>query len=177
MHQIPLWVKSSFSDAPGTLVAPLAEVVPPTRRGVSGVTSQGSLVYHWFSWREDAPAATEAEVFRRLGEAGVTCYLMSHTAASLAFVTAAEARPAVEAIAAVMGLQLAPAEACTMVSAIAVDTWDTPGLILHVVEALHNAGVRLVQLTDSVGSVACLVPGDEAARAVAALHERFQLAG
>jgi aspartate kinase len=177
LHQIPLWVKSSFSDAPGTLVAPLAEVVPPTRRGVSGVTSQSSLAYHVLSFPDSAAATTEAEVYRRLGEAGVTTYLMSHTATLLAFVTAAEARPAVEAISAALKLQAAPVEACAMVSAIAIDTWDTPGLIFQVVEALHEAGLRLIQLSDSVGSVATLVPHPDAGRAVAALHQKFQLAG
>jgi aspartate kinase len=102
---------------------------------------------------------------------------VSHTASTLAFVTAASAQPAVEQIAAAMGLPLATVEACAMVSAIAVDTWDTPGLIFQVVEALQQAGVRLVQITDSVGSVTCLVPGADGAKAVLALHQKFQLAG
>jgi aspartate kinase len=178
MHQIPLWVKSSFSDAPGTRVAALAEVVPPTRRGVSGVTSQPALAYHEFTFpRPKGQAAIEAELFQRLGEAGVIGYLVSHTATTLAFVTAAEARPAVERIAAAAGLSLTPVEACATVSAIAVDTWDTPGLIFQIVEALQDAGVRLVQITDSVGAVTCLVPSAEAGRAVVALHQKFQLAG
>ena len=177
MHRIPLWVKSSLSEAPGTRVAALAEVVPPTRRGVSGVTSQSALAAHELAFPEPAAQApTEAELFRRLGEAGVNSYLESHTATTLAFVTAAGARPAVERIAADLSLPLAPVEACATVSAIAVDTWDTPGLIFQIVEALHDAGVRLVQITDSVGSVTCLVPSAEAGRAVVALHQKFQLA-
>src|SRR5207245_9893553 len=100
----------------------------------------------------------------------------SESAATLPFGTAASARPGVEQIAAAMGLPLAPVEACAMVSAIAVDTWDTPGLIFQVVEALQAVGVRLVQITDSVGSVTCLVPSAEAGRAVVALHQKFQLA-
>jgi aspartate kinase len=112
-----------------------------------------------------------------VGEAAVNCFLVSHTATTLAFITAATARPVVAEIAASMGLHLAAPEACAAVSAIAVDTWDTPGLIFEVVEALHEAGVRLVQITDSVGSVTCLVPGPEEGRAVIALHQKFQLAG
>ena len=37
LHQIPLWVKSSFVDSPGTRVAALAEVQPPDKRGVTGI--------------------------------------------------------------------------------------------------------------------------------------------
>jgi aspartate kinase len=178
MHQIPLWVKSSFSDAPGTLVAPLTEVASPTVRGVSGVTSLSELAYHNLTVSDPATLpAVEAELYRRLGEAGVTPYLMSHTPASLAFVTAAQEQPVVEQMATALGLSPAPLAECAMVSAIAIDTWDTPGLIFQVVEALHKAGLRLIQLSDSVGSVACLVPHTEAARAVQALHERFQLGG
>jgi aspartate kinase len=178
LHRMPLWVKSSFSDAPGTLVAPLEEVVPPTRRGVSGITGVSSLSYHVLKVSDPTTlAAREADVYRRLGDEGVTPYLMSHTADSIAFVTAAEARPEVEAIAAAVGLTAAPLEPCAMVSAIAVDTWDTPGLIFQLVETLHEAKLRLIQLKDSVGAVACLVPMDDAGRAVKALHDRFQLAG
>lgn len=178
MHQIPLWVKSSFSDSPGTRVAPLTEVASPTVRGVSGVTSLSALAYHGLSVADPATLpAVEAELYRRLGEAGVAPYLMSHTPASLAFVTGAQERPVVEQIAEALGLAPAPLEECAMVSAIAVDTWDTPGLIFQVVEALHEAGLRLIQLSDSVGSVACLVPSSEAGRAVQALHGRFQLGG
>jgi len=178
MHQIPLWVKSSFCEAPGTRVAALTEVVPPTRRGVSGVTSQSGQAYHTVSFpKPAAQAASEVELFRRLGEAGINIYLVGHTEATLSFLTEADSRPAVEQIAAALKLPVAPAEACTTVSAIAVDTWDTPGLIFEVVEALHEAGVRLVQITDSVGSVTCLVPGADGANAVRALHQKFQLAG
>ena len=65
-----------------------------TRRGVSGVTSQSALAAHELAFPEPAAQApTEAELFRRLGEAGVNSYLVSHTATTLAFVTAAGARP------------------------------------------------------------------------------------
>jgi hypothetical protein len=37
--------------------------------------------------------------------------------------------------------------------------------------------VRLVQITDSVGSVTCVVPSAEGGCAVVALHRKFQLAG
>src|SRR5207245_4999693 len=88
MHRIPLWVKSCFSDAPGTRVAALAEVVPPTRRGVSGVTSQSDQTYHVLTFPDPgAQAAGEAELFQRLGEAGISCYLGSQRSARLAFVT------------------------------------------------------------------------------------------
>jgi aspartokinase len=178
MHQIPLWVKSSVSDAPGTRVAALAEVVAPTRRGVSGVTSQPDQLYHTLSFPEPAAqAASEVELFRRLGEAGINCYLVGHTDSTLSFITTAGTRAGVEQIAAALKLPVAPAEACVTVSAIAVDTWDTPGLIFEMVEALHQSGVRLVQITDSVGSVTCLVPGADGAKAVRTLHQKFQLAG
>ncbi|HEU4753796.1 MAG TPA: aspartate kinase, partial [Armatimonadota bacterium] len=78
LHQIPLWVKSSFVRSPGTLVAPLAQIQPPTRRAVTGVATISRLAsFTLASLRPESRAETEFQVFRAVGDAGINFYLNS----------------------------------------------------------------------------------------------------
>jgi aspartate kinase len=177
MHQIPLWVKSSFVDAPGTRVAPISELVPPSKRGVTGITQLSGLAYVTLPVPAAAErAALEARVYRALGEARISCYLVSLGPTSTHFVVDQSALPAVRELLSGLGLAFETAEGCAMVSAITLDQWETPGLIERIAAALYRTDVRVLQIADSPASVSCLVVGGDAKRAVVALHEAFELA-
>jgi aspartate kinase len=117
----------------------------------------------------------EARVYERLGAAGVSCYLVSLGPTSTHFVAAQEAFERVHELLQELDLPHSAVERCAMVSAMAADMWDTPGLIARIAEALYDAGVPVLQIADSPSSVSCLVAGDDAKRAVAALHGKFEL--
>jgi aspartate kinase len=176
LHQIPLWVKSSFVDAPGTRVAPITEVVPVSRRGVTGVTQLSELAYFTLKVPESpARPPLEAQVYQALGDAQINCYLASLGPTSTHFVVGQEAAPRVRVLLDELRLPYDAVERCAMVSAISVDMWDAPGLIARLAEALYGADVRVLQIADSPASVSCLVAGEDARRAVMALHTTFEL--
>jgi aspartate kinase len=182
MHQIPLWVKSSFVDSPGTRIAPISELVPPSKRGVTGITQLSGLVYVTLPVPADTERAElEARVYGALGESEISCYLVSLGPTSTHFVVDRSAFPRVRALLEGLGLPFEAEEGCAMVSAITVDQWETPGLIAHIAEALYGPGcdgerpVRVLQIADSPASVSCLVAGEDAKRAVIALHTAFDL--
>jgi aspartate kinase len=182
MHQIPLWVKSSFVDSPGTRVAPISELAPPSKRGVTGITQLSGLVYVTLpvpaggEAGDSLPrAALEARVYRALGESEISCYLVSLGPTSTHFVVDRSAYPRVRALLEDLGLAFEVAEECAMVSAITIDQWETPGLIEQIASALYGAEIHVLQIADSPASVSCLVAGDDAKRAVATLHATFEL--
>lgn len=176
MHQIPLWVKSSFVDSPGTRVAPISELAPPSQRGVTGITQLSGLVYVTLPAPEAAERATlEARVYRALGEAKISCYLVSLGPSSTHFVVDQSAFAQVKALLAGLDLVFDAVEGCAMVSAITVDQWETPGLIERIAAALYSSDVSVLQIADSPASVSCLVAGEDARRAVVALHATFDL--
>lgn len=176
MHQIPLWVKSSFVDSPGTRVAPISELAPPSQRGVTGITALSGLVYVTLPAPEAAErAALEAGVYRALGEAKISCYLVSLGPTSTHFVVNQSAFAQVKDLLGGLGLAFDAVEGCAMVSAITVDQWETPGLIERIAAALYSTGVSVLQIADSPASVSCLVAGEDARRAVVALHATFDL--
>jgi aspartate kinase len=50
-----------------------------------------------------------------------------------------------------------------------------PGVMALIVEAITSEGVEILQSADSHTTIWCLVRGDDMARAVRALHAKFQL--
>jgi aspartate kinase len=176
MHQIPLWVKSSFVRAPGTLVAPLAEIEPPAKRAVTGVATISKLVYFTLaSLNAGNRAAVEHRVYQAIGDAGINFYLNSIGPETSSFIVEQSAASKTAAILAELGLTYELMEDCEMVSVVALSMWEEPGFLLSIAHALFNAGIPMVQMADSEGTVSCLVSREHAAGAARALHDRFGL--
>ncbi|MDQ2987303.1 MAG: aspartate kinase [Armatimonadota bacterium] len=68
-------------------------------------------------------------------------------------------------------------ENCTIVSVIAHEFLQQPGIFRRVVEALNKGAIKIIQTSDSLLSVSVLVPESDAERAVKFLHAEFDLAG
>jgi aspartate kinase len=88
-HSIPLWVRSTFVDKPGTLVrippsVPLPRTVDDL--AVTAVTDSSDVVYvtFWMERTEDR-AVIEQEIYRLMANAGINFYLLSFGRQSLAF--------------------------------------------------------------------------------------------
>jgi aspartate kinase len=174
MHQIPLWVKSSFIRAPGTLIAPLAEIQPPVKRAVTGVATISKLGYFTLvGLAPETRADAEHRVYQALGEAGLNMYLNSVGPETSSFIVDQAAARRVEAMLRQFGLQYDLTEDCEMVSVVALNMWDEPGFLQSIAQALFDAGIAMLQMADSEGTVSCLVSSADAPRAVLALHERF----
>lgn len=174
MHQIPLWVKSSFERAAGTLVAPLAEIQPAVKRAVTGVATISKLVYFTLTSLEaETRAEAEYRVYQALGDAGISMYLNSLGPSTSSFIVDQSAARRVEALLRELGLDYQLCENCEMVSVVALNMWEEPGFLRSIAQALFDAGIGMLQMADSEGTVSCLVSQADAARAVKALHDRF----
>lgn len=177
MHQIPLWVKSSFVDSPGTRVAALAEVQPPSKRGVTGVATLTDLAY--FTLRPVEPeerAAVCERVFNALGEAQVPMTLTSLGPRSVSFIVSGAQSARTSALLDELGLSNEQVDGCEMVSVVALGMWDVPGFLHDVARALYDRGIDVLQMADSEGSVSCLVRKLDGTAALGALHDAFELA-
>lgn len=99
MYQIPLWVKSTFSDAPGTRIASDEDLNDTVRMRVTGVTHTGKIVYVRFALPdkngegETDKGQIELEIYRLLQREQIPLYLNSTDGASFAFAVAREHLP------------------------------------------------------------------------------------
>jgi len=84
-HNIPLWVKSTFSDAPGTRITG-HDAPEAVRRRLTGITHTGKIVYIRL---EIANAAhkplVEREVYRMMAKADVNIHLVTFSPTALSF--------------------------------------------------------------------------------------------
>jgi aspartate kinase len=68
-------------------------------------------------------------------------------------------------------------ENCTIVSLIAHEFLQQPGIFQRVVEALNRGAIKMIQTSDSLLSVSVLVSESDAERAASLLHAEFELSG
>ncbi len=176
LHQIPLWVKTSFERARGTLIAPLAEIQPPQVRGVTGVATLSKLIYFTLvDLPREGRASIEHRVFEAVGAAGINFYLNSEGPDTSSFIVEQEFARKTEAILKGLGLGYELIENCEMVSVVALNMWEEPGFLRDVAQALADEAIPVLQMADSEGSVSCLVERENGPRAVRALHGKFGL--
>lgn len=93
-HGIPLWVKSTFTDHPGTRIAAEEEVPETVRRRVTGVTHTGKLAFIRMEIPNEVhKPAVEAEVYRLMARGGVNIFLVSFSVHALSFAVTREMYP------------------------------------------------------------------------------------
>jgi aspartate kinase len=176
LHQIPLWVKSSFVRAPGTLVAPLAQIQPAKKRSVTGVATISKLAYFTLtSLQPETRAAVEYGLQVAVGEAGINFYLNSVGPDTSSFLVAQSLARQTEGLLKERGLTYDLTEGCELVSVVALASWEEPGFLRRIAGTLFNSGITVLQMADAEHAVSCLVGSGDAARAVKALHAEFGL--
>lgn len=223
-HGIQLWVKSTFTDHPGTRIVGDTEAPESVRRRITGVTHTGKLAFIRLEIENEAhKPLVEREVYRLMARAGVNIFLTSFSPTALSFAVTRDMYPIARDLLDGMvvpidtnpgrtpssyfyifkfseGLDLAyrnqrplltsleeagivkvvdvpgtAHENGTIVSVIADRHRQVPGVMATIFETLAANGIPIIQVADSDMSISCLVPENEARRAVRLLHDVFRL--
>lgn len=221
-YGIPLWVKSTFSDLPGTRICGDEDVPEAVRSRVTGVTHTGKLAFIRLEIANEAHKPfVEQEVYRLMARADINILLVTFSPTGFSFAVDravyAVARDLLDGMVIPVGIESGPNSggACyifkfadgqelpyrnqrplltplesffdvvdvpgaafengTIVSVIASHHRGVPGVMAAIFETLTQAGIPIHQVADSDMSISCLVPENEAARAVRLLHDRFNL--
>ena len=95
-YDLPLWIKNTFDDEPGTLITRDA---PRSERplGMTGITHAGKLVYLRFAMPDEGDDSSrgqvELEIYRILQREGISIHLTSTGGTTFAFAVARENLP------------------------------------------------------------------------------------
>jgi len=174
---IPVRIRSTFSDHPGTLVAGqsvLRGAGPVKDRLITGI-AHSTNVSQIQVFAEEGRYDLQLRVFKTMADHGISVDLINVTPSGVAYtVNAAEADRAVELL---EGLGLAPkvVKDCTKVSVIGGGMNGVPGVMAKIVEALTEQDVGILQSADSNTTIWVLVRAADTVKAVNALHRKFQL--
>ncbi len=179
--RVRLHVRSTWSDAPGTVVeeGPEMERV----RLVTGVTHDLDVARLTIRDLPDVPGIAH-RIFSALAARQVNVDMIVQTAsrggrADISFtVSRSEAAAAEEAAREVgreIGGEVAPAEDVAKVSIVGAGMASNPGVASAMFGALAEEGVNIQMISTSEIKVSCVIPVADTTKAVRAVHRAFNL--
>jgi aspartate kinase len=182
-HRVRLMVRSSFTDAPGTLVCPEEELME--HNVVSGIAHSRDEAKLTLLKVPDRPGVA-ASIFGPLAEAGVNVDMivqnigadgLTDMTFSTGLTEVAKARAALEGAREAIGYrELIVDDGVAKVSVVGIGMRSHAGVASRMFAALAAEGVNIKVITTSEIKVSVLVDRKYTELAVQALHETFGLA-
>ena len=156
MHGVPVWIKNTLNDHPGTF---MARAVPRQAyerdRVISGIAHMFGMTGLVMKVNE---RSRQVEVLQKLADAGVNLDLINVTPRLLyAILPTKVFESKGEALLKEMGLEYQTTHGCAKLSIVGAGMRGTPGVMAQVVSCLHEAGVPIVHSTDSNITISVLV--------------------
>jgi aspartate kinase len=175
---IPIRVRSTLSQDEGTLVTNQAERDRMEAHGladrlITGVTQTVNITQ--IKVAVSPQAGNPLQIFKAMADHGISVDFISVTPTGVAFtVSNQEVRKAVGVLQD-LGFEPETLADCAKVAVVGAGIAGVPGVMAKIVEALAEEGIEILQSADSHTTIWCLVREEDMARAVRALHAKFDL--
>ncbi len=180
-HNLPMRIKSTFDDSPGTLI--ITQLEDPLRwppyysgRVVAAVTHMPQVTQLVVNTPEGDPDNRHAiAVFQTLADANISVDLINVSPTQKAFTVPEEVADRAEKALISRGYRPQVTSGCAKVTVVGMGMRGVPGVMARVVRALTEAGAPVLQTADSHVTISALVPHAHLGPAVRALHRYFGL--
>ena len=167
-HNVQLHVRSTFTDAPGTWIREEDERMLE-KALISGVVHQREeTVYR-------VAGVAPAKLFAALADASVNVDTIVQTSAEIVFSAPVEDRPDATRALDSLGVRWSARDDLGKVSLVGAGMKSHPGVAAKTFAILEEAGIEAPIVSTSPIKIACHVASADVDRAVAALHEAFEL--
>ena len=185
---VPLRVRSSYSNDPGTLIAGSMEDIPVEEAVLTGVATDNSEAKVTVLGIPDRPGEA-AKVFRALADAEINIDMVLQNVSSLENGTTditftcprADGPRAMELLTKLKAeggwTNILYDDQVGKVSLVGAGMKSHPGVTADFCEALRDVGINIELISTSEIRISVLIRDTDLDKAVAALHERFQLGG
>lgn len=183
---VPLRVRSSYSNDPGTLVAGSMEDIPMEEAVLTGVATDSSEAKITILGIPDLPGEA-AGIFRAVADAEINIDMVLQNVSSLddnktdiTFTCPrADGERAVQLLRKTCGedTKILYDPQVGKVSLVGAGMKTHPGVTADFCEALRDAGINIELISTSEIRISVLIRDHELDNAVRALHERFELGG
>ena len=181
-YGIPIHVRSSFTDAPGTWVKKETETME--KAIISGIAHDSSEAKVTITGVPDRPGIA-AQLFRTLATEGINVDMIVQNVASegntdISFTVPRgdldSAEPVIDAVAKQIGARkVATDPDVAKISLVGAGMRTHPGVAAQMFETLAEAGINIEIISTSSIRISCVVRGDKIERAVRAVHDAFRL--
>ncbi|MGI6127233.1 MAG: aspartate kinase [Planifilum sp.] len=175
---VPIRVRSTHSDSPGTLVTHQREVNrlagEVNDRLITGITQVPGVTQIKVRAGE-GQYDLQLRVFKAMAENGISIDFINVNPSGVAYTVFDEWADRAEAILQELGFEAELHRNCAKVSAVGAGIAGVPGVMAKIVEALAEEDVQILQSADSHTTIWVLVRGEDMQKAVRSLHRKFEL--
>ncbi len=180
--------RSSFDDAPGTVVVSEADIMDHAERPlITAVTHSTSEARVTLAGVPDELGAA-ARIFEALAEANVNVDMIDQNVptaagglAKISFTVPRDdlrdARNALQSLAGEAYAELSAQEEIGKVSIVGAGMRTHPGVAARVFRVLADEGISMEMISTSPIKISCVIPHDRVEPAVRVLHAAFELSG
>lgn len=176
---IPLVVKSTFSDAPGTLITNVSkestEGATVTDRVATGVTYLADIAQIKVDINNNDSSVASFNVFKIMADNGISVDLINVHPGQIMFTVADSLADKASDKLVESGYNIEVISGCAKVSVVGGGMREVPGVMASFVEALAVNDIPILQTVDSHTSISALIKKADIQTAVTSLHEKFGL--
>lgn len=180
-RNIPIWIKCTFSDAPGTLVSSMqpdmcAGTDITGDRIITGIAHTPNVTQIQVPTSEVPDLLqVDKQIFKGMALADISVDFISVQPETVLYTVQDDVAQKAVNILQNMGFKPTALSGCAKVSIVGGGIAGVPGVMANMVEALSDAGVRILQSADSHTTIWVLVNKEDMVPAVQALHKKFNL--
>ncbi|HUC90915.1 MAG TPA: aspartate kinase [Paenibacillus sp.] len=171
---IPLRVRSTFSDSEGTLVTadPVSESQVRDRlaTGIAHVPKVTQI-----SVTAEGEKDMQLNVFQSMAKHGISVDFINVTPGGALYTVFDEDADRALEVLGKLGYTPTAVRGCAKVSVVGSGMHGVPGVMARIVEALTEEGITILQSADSHATIWVLVRQEQMTAAIRALHNKFEL--
>lgn len=177
--QIPIRVRSTFSEAEGTLVTQPEGFSDVSHgivdRFVTGIAYVSNITQISVECPDGNGTGVQLQIFKSMAENGISVDFINVTPTEALYTVNDDKSE--QAIAALQELGLRPKSlsGCAKVSVIGGGINGVPGIMARIVEALSSQKIQILQSADSNTTIWVLVKKEDMVQSLRALHAKFEL--
>jgi aspartate kinase len=176
---IPLIVKSTFSDMPGTLIANIGKEDGSGSlvedRIATGVTYLSNIAQIRVKFAANMSPEAGFQVFKTMSENSISVDLINVLPDQIMFTVGQDMMDKAKETLSALGFSVETVSDCAKVSVVGGGMREVPGVMAAFVEALALSRIAILQTVDSNASISVLIRQVNLTQAVQALHEKFAL--
>ncbi|WEG11570.1 aspartate kinase [Pullulanibacillus sp. KACC 23026] len=178
MHaKVPLRIRSTYSDDPGTLVTSnreLKEVHDVQERLITGITYVDNVTQIEVTAVE-GDFEFQNRVFKAMAEHQISVDFINISPKSVIYTVSESATNLAIQLLNELGFDPAVKRGCAKVSAVGANIAGVPGVTSKIVQSLTDLGIQILQSADSHTTIWVLISNQHLNEAVNALHDVFEL--
>jgi aspartate kinase len=175
--KIPIRIRSTYSDHPGTLVTTESQLHPGnkvTDRLVTGIAHLSNVTQIKVFAKKDQ-YDLQAEVFKGMTNENISVDFINISPNQVIYTVTAEMTEKAISVLHALGHDPVVERDCAKVSVVGAGMAGVPGVTSKIVGALSENGIRILQSADSHTTIWVLVKQADLITAVNSLHDAFEL--